>query len=188
MALVEVFNNGMLYELERSARHESSYFGGPPEVLIEGMPRRSRPLHHIVTLWNYHIDLKSVRFGMRTPCFYGLRYEGCELAYQRTGTAAINITSLKPRQPGDDYPYAGYPDLLPYVPLRLATKVECTAEQLSGRLYNTGWRCQPSKVYVVVPNPPDIGFTVWGPSGNDVAIVFEYDPEIGVMRACNQCT
>lgn len=188
MSLIDVYNNGWLFEWERSDRHEPSYFGGPPEVLVSDLPWRSQPLHHIATLRNSDVEIPGFRFGFKTPFLYGIKNEGCNLSYQQTASAAISVKSLEPRKSEESYPYPGYPTLLPYIPLKLVRKKQCDPQKFKERIYNTGWELKPNVAYAIVPDPPDIGFTIWGPSGNDTKIVFEYDFVNGTMRACNQCT
>lgn len=188
MPLVSVFNRGTLYSFERSDRLDSSYFGGPEELVIQGIPSRSRRLHHIVTLRNSDFGLNTVKFGFKVPFLYGIGYEGCVLQYRRTAISAIEITSLSPRRSTADYPYPGHPDLLPYAPLKVVESRLCDASEFFDGLYNTGWEFHENRAYVVVPSPANLGVSLWGPWGDGTEIVFEYDGESGVVRACNQCS
>ena len=95
--------------------------GGPLELDIKGWPRRTPLPHRVLTL-----RLTDPALGLDTqpywpiPLIYGLRISGSRLAYQVTGGAQIEIQDFRGK-PSKDWPYAGYPETLPTVPLYFGT-------------------------------------------------------------------
>lgn len=92
---------------------------------------------------------------------------------------------MDPSKSEVDYPYFGYPDLLPSHPLPVTETKDVTPEEIQDNLYNTGWMIDPAKLYLTIPNSSGLGLSLWTP-GVDVEIVFEYDPVVGIIRGCNQ--
>ena len=107
------------------------------------------------------------------------------MQWQRTATAAIRITRMEPRKSARDYPYFGYPDVLPYFPLEIMEQSEATTEEIEEAIANTDWDVMPDRVYVVVHSHPDIGVALISPD-EDVDIAFEYDTSTGIIRAAGQ--
>ena len=91
------------------------------------------------------------------PLFYGFRYAGCSMKYEilppsesvfkeiedclSSGSRLsglpdlsdeCHILEMQPRESSEDWPYAGYPDLLPYAPLQLAMRIPCSPEDFQG--------------------------------------------------------
>ena len=85
--------------------------------------------------------------------------------------------------------YTPYPDLLPYVPLRLARRVRCTAEQFRELLLQQG-EVKAEEVTIIIPPMFDLGLSLWGHSGDaeGVQIVFQLDVEKRRVRVYNECT
>ena len=184
--IATVFSDGQRFLLGRSKARSNSYFGGPGyDQVIEGPRYGSRRIHHLLTLNHGAFGIDAMQFGFEVSLYYGLCFEGCELEWQRTHTAAVRITKIDPRKSGKEYPYFGYPDILPYFPLRTLAKSEVEASDIKDAIYNTGWDVDLGKVYVVVHSHPDLGVSLFEPDA-DVDVVFEYDPESGCVRATNQ--
>ena len=123
------------------------------------------------------------------PLFYGMCYDGCTMTYEIEVSSRLRLLELEPRMSTDDWPYSGYPDLLPYVPLRLAQRVPCSPEQFQDLLIQ-GDDVNPDQVTVIVPPMFDLGLSMWGHSGDGegVQIVFQCDVRARTVRAFNECT
>lgn len=185
-SIATLYFGGKEYSLGISSEESSIYFGGPGyDEAIEGPRYGPRRLHHILTINNSKFSIPGCDFGFVTSFYYGICFEGCALTYRRTATAAIKITETNPRKADRDYPYFGYPDLLPFHPLQIIETKDVTTEEIQDSLYNTAWTVDPAKLYLTVPNSAGLGLSLWSP-GEEVEIIFEYDPIAGVVRACNQ--
>lgn len=184
--IATVYFKGLKFMLGRSSSQSLSYFGGPgTDGVIEGPRYGPRRLHHIVTLNHAQFGIQALSFGFKASFYYGLCFEGCQLEWQRTHTAAIRITRLEPRKSGREYPYFGYPDVLPYFPLEIIGQDEATIADIENAISNVAWEPVAERVYVVVHSHPNIGVALISP-GEDVDIVFEYDTQTGQIRAASQ--
>src|SRR2546422_1919345 len=124
------YYDGTAYFLERDDRFSWTYFGGPYEGTFNGLDGDSQSLHHILTLHGGIIPpLEHHPLGLGVSLFYGMQHDGCELTYRILGPVLCEVIELEPREASADYPYPHYPRLLPYIPLRLAKRIDCTAEQ-----------------------------------------------------------
>jgi hypothetical protein len=181
-----VFSGGHRFFVGRSVKRSTSYFGGPGyDQVIDGARYGPRRIHHILTLNHNAFGISSLKFGFKTSFYYGLCFEGCELEWERTHTAAMRVTKIDPRKSGKEYPYFGYPDVLPYFPLEVRVKSAATSSDIEAAVYNTGWDVDPDKVYVIVHSHPDLGIALLNPDA-DVDLVFEYETASGRIRAVNQ--
>lgn len=181
-----VFSGGMRYLLGRSGSKKPSYFGGPGyDMVIEGPRYGPRRVHHILTLSHGAHGIRAT--GFKTSFYYGLCFDGCRLEWQRKATAAIQITRIEPRKSARDFPYFGYPDLLPYFPLETKHQSAASADDIKQAIYNTSWNIDSSKVYVIAHSHPELGIALLTPE-SDVDLVFEYDTSTGRIRATNQCS
>src|ERR1700742_2770963 len=134
----------------RATKFSSSYFGGAPHspYKFTGQSFGPRPLHHVMRLYCDALPgIERMGFSDLT-LFYGIHYDGCTMKYEllsppesvfqkinqslssasRTGSkvhlpdlsSECRILEMDPAQSSGRCPYAGYPDLLPCVPLKLA--------------------------------------------------------------------
>lgn len=183
-----VFCKGVAYFFERADRWTSSFFGGPSEVQVSGLPPDSAPLHHVVTFGCKELPCLG-SFGLRLSLFYGLRYSGCRLECRKSETFALEVSDLSPATAQPDWPYPSYPAYLPYVPLRIARTLRCDFRAFSELSCQRQWQVSPEALIVIVPASPVIGMSLWGPSGDaeGVQIVFECDCSRAKFRAFNQC-
>jgi hypothetical protein len=188
--LVELFYDDTVYSFERANEHSESTFGGPLEAELSGVRIGSRPLHTVASLSHVHIPQLRSDFQLyELLLIYGFNYSGCELRYRKTITGRIEILELSPRESSDDFPYANYPPLLPYVPLRVSETRRCTYLQFAGEFPNMAVQ-QPAELIVAVPPPATLGVSHWGRSGDaeGVTVVFECDLADTTVRAYNRCT
>lgn len=186
--VVTVFSSSQKFLLGRSDKRSNSYFGGPGyDQVIEGPKYGPRRVHHILTLNHGELGINALKFGFKVSLYYGLCFEGCELEWERTRTAAIRITKIEPRKSEQDYPYFGFPDLLPYFPLKVLDRSEASQADIESAVYNTGWVVDSECVYILAHSHPQMGIALLGPD-MDVDLVFEYNSKTGKIRAANQCT
>lgn len=173
--LVFAFHDDHLYTFERGDRHSFSTFGGPM-LAVTGAPFGPKPLHVIATLNVRHLPLLTDH-GLHTlPLIYGLNYESCELEYRLKFGHLIEVLRIAPSASLDDWPYANFPPLLPFVPLRLADPPErISYDGFASRFPNMPDR-PGADLVVAVPPPATIGVSVWGDGdGEGVTMVFECD-------------
>jgi hypothetical protein len=186
-----IFHAGKAYFLERSTKRQASYFGGPidPAVAFTGVQHGSRRLHHILKIdGDCFQPMWHVPGGHHLHLVYGMCFGGGNITY-RSKLYEIEVLEMNPAESSEDFPYHCYPDLLPYLPMRLQACVDCTLEEFSQV------SCQPlelisSEAIVIVPPSPVLGMSLWGPSGDaeGVQIVFRCMIERhGIVMAANQC-
>jgi len=120
---------------------------------------------------------------------FGLTFDGCCLKY-KTGYRKLKIVHMEPMTSSDDWPYTHYPVLLPYIPLETKESRECSLSEFSDSVMQGIDNVGELEVIVVVPPNPELGMSIWGPSGdaNDVQMVFRHDPASGITEAYSACT
>ena len=148
----------------------------------------AKPLHHIATLNHNHLTvLGPPQYVWELPLVYGLFYSGCTLRY-KFQRSEVAIQSLEPESASENWPYANYPVLLPYVPLETGSVQSETWEAFARRAPNLPEE-QPAELVVLIPPPATIGFSMWGRGGDadDVTLVFECSIAEKRIVAYNVC-
>lgn len=185
--LIHAFHGDRAYAFSRSAEHSHSVFGGPLEADISG----AETLHSIARLSSTH--LPAVGALSELPLVFGLRHSGCRLRYRVESGGTIAILELLPPLPADDFPYRGYPALLPFVPLDVEEEAGMSFERFAARLPQKPpppSSTSAEKIVIAVPPPAGLGVTLWGLWGDleGVTIFFECDPASRVVSAVTACT
>jgi hypothetical protein len=192
-----LYFRGRATTFARSGTTRESYFGGPGKVSVTGAKHGPMQLHHIATISNSDIGIKDSKFGHAIPFYYGMCFEGCELTYKLpvytiaiASSPTIEIIDIDPIDSSDDWPYAAYPRLLPYMPLEIRESIEMPLETFSDNVMQGVHSLSADEIVFVVPPNPTIGVSLWGPWGDneDVQVIFIYDSKTGKMRAYNACT
>ena len=186
---------------ERSPKFSNSYFGGSPHSAFKftDLSFGARSIHHVMTLyWDILPEIEKKGFS-DLPLFYGIRYGGCRMKYEvlppdldfseieerltsKRGlpdlSSVCQILEMEPRQSSEDWPYASYPDLLPYVPLQLAEMIPCSPEDFQGLILH-GDEVKPKEVTVVIPPMFDLGISLFGHDADaeGLQLVFRCDLE-----------
>jgi len=184
--LVFAFHADRLYTFERAPRHSPSAFGGPMPADISGRPFGPKPLHLIARLASCHLPALGENHLFDLPLIYGLNYDGCCLDYRVEYGHKVELTAIEPAASSDGWPYANFPPLLPYVPLRLddTPRVE-SYDNFATRIPNMP-ETPPAELIVAVPPPASIGVSFWGPSDpDDITIVFACDLKKRTVNAFN---
>jgi hypothetical protein len=181
------FHNGFAYFFERSDRWSGTRFGGPSEATISGKEFGPKRLHHVATFGPRELPIGKFMSGL--PLFYGFCFSGCAIAYRRESSSTVKLLELGPTDSTDDFPYTGYPELFPYIPLRLLRKTACDFREFSKLSCQPNWNVDPEKLIILVPPSPVLGVSLWGPSGDAecVQVVFQCDITNGTVAAFNQC-
>lgn len=154
---------------------------------VKGLPSDRGLLHHIATLSSQQIGELST-YSSRMALMYGMQYDGCRLEYVYERPDAT-VQKLSPRKASKDWPYRGYPSLLPYMPLEVVMQGDADWSQFSEGRPNLP-REQPAEMVVLVPAPMTIGVSLWGVHGDleGVTIVFEVHLAQGRVCAYNVCS
>jgi hypothetical protein len=189
--LVLAFHDDKKFCFERAPVRSESTFGGPMIPQIEGVEYGPKPLHMIAELsWMHMPALSEESHINKLPLIYGMHYSGCTLRY-RVGGAGIELLEIEPCESLEDWPYANFPPLLPYIPLRLsdvptrASYAKFVDAFGHSNLDNT----QRADLVAIVPPPASIGLSLWGMGdGEDVMIVFECDLKQKEVLAYNVTT
>jgi hypothetical protein len=183
--LVYAFHDQTIYIFEQAERRAPSQFGGPLPSKIIGQPFGPKPLHHIACLSGRHIVALSGSYLQTLPLIHGMHFDGCRLSYRVESAHKINVLSIDPASSLDSWPYANFPPLLPYVPLRLQdTPRSPTYDEFASRFPNMP--PDPAELTVAVPPPATIGLSLWGHSGDwdEVTIIFECDLKNRKVKTC----
>lgn len=186
--LVFVYHSGITTSFVKSARHSLCWFGGPLEEDVTGASL-PKPLHHVATL---HLSQFSghgaPRNAWKLPLIHGLFYDGGSLRYNFQNRQRIDITSSSLGEPTPNWPYRGYPELLPFVPLEAGPITQESWKAFCERVPNLPVE-QPNEMVVLVPPPATIGFSMWGRTGDaeGVTLVFECDLGNQVVNTYNVC-
>ncbi len=125
------YYRGKVVIFTRSEQFETSYFGGPGDDCIDGKDYGPSHIHHIARIANQALGIEGYGFGFAVPFYYGMCFDGCSLRYKRTAASAIEITEIVPSESSDDWPYPGFPPLLPYFPLKVEESKEFSFEEFS---------------------------------------------------------
>lgn len=184
--LVFAFHGDRLYTFERAERHSASVFGGPLSADISGRPFGPKPLHLIARIAGWHIPALNENYLFDLPLIYGLNYDGCSIDYRVEYGHKVELLDIAPAASSDDWPYANFPPLLPYLPLRLDDMPQPTNyDEFAARFPNMPER-PPAELIVAVPPPAGIGVSLWGESdGDGVTIVFACDLKARKVSAIN---
>lgn len=184
--LVFAFHADRLYTFERAPGHSPSAFGGPLPATITGRPFGPKPLHLIARIAGWHVRALSDNHLFDLPLIYGMTYDGCCLDYRVAYGHTVELTGLTPATSSDDCPYANFPPLLPYVPLRLDdTPRPESYDAFAARFPNMPAR-PTAELIVAVPAPASIGVSLWGNGDVDnITIVFACDLKRRTVSACN---
>jgi hypothetical protein len=188
--VVQAFHEGNIYSFVQAGESSPSTFGGPLPFNISGATHGPRPLHLIAHLSQRQMGVKGSAFSSGVPLIYGMSYEGCEIRYQVKSTK-IEILEIDPVESSENWPYKHYPFLLPHVPLTpLKPRPSTYADFGSGLENNNISHVQRKPLVVVVPPPATLGFSMWGQDGDadGVIVIFECDPETGIIYAHNQAS
>jgi hypothetical protein len=171
--LIFAFHDGTLYTFERADRHTASVFGGPLDAKISGRPFGPKPLHRIACLGGWHIPALNRYELVELPLVYGLYYDGCRLDYRVHYGHSIELLGIEPASSSDDWPYPGFPPLLPFLPLRLDDTCRRVGyDEFAARFPNMPEK-QSADLIVAVPPPATIGLSFWGAGdGEGVTILF----------------
>lgn len=110
------------------------------------------------------------------------------MTYEVKDAVHYHLLKLDPKKSSDDWPYPGYPDLLPPISLRLARRSPCSCAQFSRFLVRQD-EIMANELVVVVPPIPDLGMSLWGEDGDDegVQIVFRCDLKTRKIKVYNEC-
>jgi hypothetical protein len=184
--LLFAFHADRLYTFERAPRHSPSVFGGPLPAGISGRPFGPKPLHLIARLAGWHIPALGENHLFDLPLIYGLNYDSCCLDYRVEYGHKVDLTAIAPAASSDDWPYANFPPLLPYVPLRLDDTPRAESyDKFAARFPNMPER-PPAELIVAVPPPATVGVSFWGGGDlDDTTIVFACDLKRKTVNASN---
>ncbi|MDM5065600.1 hypothetical protein OB934_22875 [Aeromonas salmonicida] len=199
-----VYTDGVVVHYSPTEDFSSAYVGGPLEQAFSGVAFGPEPLHRIFTFSPAGLPQPTGHnLQGRMSLFYGMRFSGCELRYRVAVFAGVGaqyiqdyaeatqVMEMTPTVSSEDWPYTGYPLLLPYVPLREASRVAMEPEAFAESYTWQGLEeLSHDELVVVVPAIARLGVSMWGRSGDDEAVqlVFRYSYASQEIHAFNQCT
>ena len=199
-----VFSGDQVVRFAPADDFGSAYFGGPLEQTFSGQTFGPEPLHRVFTFGPGGLPQpRGHNLQGRLSFFYGMRYSGCELRYKvpvlegvnaqfvQDYSQSVEVDQISPSESSADWPYIGYPALLPYVPLQEVSRTSITPDEFANEYTWQGLEgFSGDELVVVVPAIARLGVSMWGRSGDDeaVQIVFRYSYRDRVIHATNQCT
>lgn len=186
--LIHAHCDGVDYTFVRANRVSYAWFGGPMDHEVTGLEHGPRKLHFIGHLGSRAIPPLGRPTIFELPLVYGMCFNGGDVTYRLTGFRKIEVLQMSQRRSLEDWPYAGFPDLLPYVPLERAAATPRSYADFAKRFPNLPDRPE-GQLIVCVPPPATIGLSLWG-SGDweGVTIVFDCDLRTGTVHAYNVTT
>ena len=184
------YHKGKVTTFKRGTEFARSYFGGPADFKVKGIEHGPKKLHHIASILNSDVGLDVHGHGGFLPFYYGMCFDGCELEYSCSYMGYITINKMEPVESIDDWPYDDYPRYLPYFPLEVDEQSEVSNEQIIERLCQYVDEVSDDTFVFVVPSNPELGFSMWGPSGDaeGVELIFLFDTKTGTVRIHNVCS
>jgi hypothetical protein len=198
-----VFSSGTVLHFGPTEGFGSAYFGGPLDQTFDGQAFGPEPLHRVFTFSPAGLPQpKGNNLQGQLSLFYGLRYDGCELRYtvpvmdgvnaQFLGdhSKPVSVDFMSPDESSPDWPYLGYPSLLPYVPLQVVSRTEMRPHEFAEQYTWQGLEgFDGDELVVVVPAIARLGVSMWGRSGDDeaVQIVFRYSYRTHQVDVASQC-
>lgn len=192
-----LYYRGRATTFVRSAVTRGSYFGGPGHFAIKGVPHGPMPLHHLATICTSDLGIEDSRFGGHIPFYHGMCYKCCDLTYRLpvhtikvASAPSMEVTGIDPSVSSDDWPYAHYPKLLPYLPLMVQETIEMPLETFSESVMQGIDELSDDELVFVVPPNPGMGVSLWGPRGDmaNVQVIFIYNTKTGKTRVYDACT
>jgi hypothetical protein len=184
--LVFAYCDGTIFSFERAQTHSWSVFGGPMEAKLSGIEHGPKPLHMIASLSSEDLPALGPRHVFNLPLIYGLCYSGSNIEYRVDIGLKVELLKLSPTQSSDDWPYANFPLLLPYVPLQIGETRSASYAEFAEAFPNMP-ESQPTELVVVVPTPATLGVSLWGKGGDNVIILFECNLPDQMVYASNRC-
>jgi hypothetical protein len=186
--LIHAHCDGLDYTFVRANRISYACFGGPLDQEVTGLEHGPRKLHSIGYLSARAIPALGGPTVLGLPLVYGMCFNGCDITYRLSGYRKIEVLGMSQRRSLEDWPYAGFPDLLPYVPLVRATATPRSYADFAKRFPNLPDRPE-GQLMVCVPPPATIGLSLWGEGDLEgVTIVFDCDLTTGTVHAYNVTT
>jgi hypothetical protein len=163
----------------RSDLTRQSYFGGPGQFTLKGKPHGPLPLHHLATISVADLGIQDSRFGSMIPFYHGVCFECCRLDYKLpvhnisvASAPYLEVTGIDPSESSDDWPYAGYPKLLPYIPLKVQETMAMDLETFSDSVMQGIEDLNDDDLVFVIPPNPGMGVSLWGPDGDRANVQF----------------
>lgn len=171
--------------LGASARHRA---GGRTQVPLVGVPRGSRPLQRLLELGDELPFVDESSCGGRLELLYGFCYSGCRLTYSFTDQL-IQMLELEPAAGESDWPYPGFPDVLPEVPLEVDQRLPWDSRRVA-REFLDGAPLGGDQALIVVPALRLAGVPLWDPEGEaeGVEVLFLWEKKSGRVVAWNRCS
>jgi hypothetical protein len=186
--LVHAHCDGVDYTFAPAGRITSFHFGGPLDRTVTGLDHGPRRLHAIASLSSRAIRALGRTYLLDFPLIYGMCFDGCDMTYRIIDSREIEVLRMSITRSLDDWPYRGFPDLLPFVPLQLATATPRSYADFARRFPNLPDR-REGQLMVCVPPPATIGLSLWGAGDLEgVTIVFDCDLTTATVHAYNVTT
>ncbi|QCK85422.1 hypothetical protein E8L99_06385 [Phreatobacter aquaticus] len=186
--LVHAHCDGVDYTFVPAGRITSFHLGGPLDWTVTGLDHGPRRLHAIAKLSGRAIRALSRTYLLDFPLVYGMCFGGGDMTYRLTHSHEVEVLSMSSTRSLDDWPYRGFPDLLPFVPLMLASAVPRSYADFAKRFPNLPDR-PDGQLIVCVPPPATIGLSLWGSADLDgVTIVFDCDLTTATVHSYNVTT
>ena len=123
------------------------------------------------------------------PLIYPFRHDGGRIVYHWSDNH-LTVEEVSPNKPHDEWPYAGFPAILPPTTMGSSAAYDVDREEVEELLWQGFPDVSDEHVIIVIPPRDDYGVSLWGEMGDAemVQCVFAFDPATGRVTAENQCT
>jgi hypothetical protein len=184
LAAPAIYHRGKVFFTETT-----HWFGGDLDLTVKGPPHGPHPLHRILTL-----DLSDERLGVSglvdlkyLPLVFGMRFDGFEYDYLVESDHSIDIKRSSQQTSSNDWPYDGFPDVLPRLALRLLDPVRASPEEASNLTLQGFSLTEPEEMVTIVPSQEEYGgVSLWGEYGRGVQLIFYFTHSVRRVSADNQ--
>jgi hypothetical protein len=191
LATPAIYHHGAVFftELAEQSTKTPHWFGGDLNLTVEGLAHGPHALHRIVTL-----DLTDKRLGISSaaglrylPLVYSMRLDSTEYDYLVESDRAICIKHSDNQTSLGEWPYEGFPAVLPRFGLRLLDPVCATLEEVQPLTHQGFTLAEPDQLVVIVPSIAEYGgVSLWGELGWGVQMIFYFTPSDRRVWATNQ--
>ena len=144
-------------------------------------------------LFDINVKTCSILSGIdmaRIPLVFPFRHDGGQIEYRCDRNGAIDVLSVSPELPTEDWPYENYPDAFTAVPFASSKPIECDREEYQEMFDDVAPGADSDSALIAIPPSEDYGVSLWGEIGDAewVECAFVVNTKTGMITAETQCS
>ncbi|MBK1830168.1 hypothetical protein JIN77_05505 [Verrucomicrobiaceae bacterium R5-34] len=145
-------------------------------------------IHNLATLDTTSCEGLADVEAKQLHLIYAFRHDGDGVNYKVKGES-IEVTSISPDQPDEDWPYEDYPDVFPRRFLEVWGIIDADQDAIDGLLHQEVDMSGSDLLIAVFPPSESYGVSLWGEYGDPemVQCIFEYNLKKGEVNTYNLC-